>query len=58
MTKAIVILLSVAAASIARSPPPVLAGELTFIPHVIKPARPDAMDNTVPSIVWLDDVAT
>lgn len=56
MTKAIVILLSVVTAFIARSPSPVLADEITFIPHVIKPARPGATDNTVPSMVWLDDV--
>ena len=56
MTKAIVILLSVVVAFIARSPSPMRADELTFLPHVIKPARPGAKDNTVPSMVWLDDV--
>ena len=29
---------------------------LTFVIHVIKPPRPGAEGNTVPSMVWLHDV--
>ena len=35
---------------------PVQAGLPQFAPHVIKPPRPGAEGNTVPSMVWLHDV--
>ena len=34
----------------------VKAGATEFVPHVIKPPRPGAEGNTVPSMVWLHDV--